>query len=403
MIKRRETVEKFIENQNGILRLRPAFIARKGLPSGRRLGLPEEEYNKGERGEIIARCLASETTADTPLGPPDEGLSYLDIDGENITLKEAVNLSGEMFLGKERAEKTNCIGLLAKVFDFKCRLYYHIHLMEKDAALVGKKPKEETYYFLEDAPTGTYPETFFGVHPCLVEQNIQYETLLPYLEDWNSDLILKHSKAYMNVPGEGFHLPAGGLHAPGTALTLELQEPSDVFSVLQAKIGDIRIDKSLLHKDIPDDRWNSKHEASALDLADWELNGDPYFYENRHLTPIKIQGSVQTGGFEEWISYNTHKFSAKKLTVYPGKTYKSRDKGIYTFFVWKGSGSIDGVPFTGKDVGNDELLVVHEKAASELVIRNEGKEELIIFKLYGPGINKDVPFLKRYIGGFTRL
>ncbi len=392
----REKVDEYIGKQNGILRLRPAFIARKGLPSGRRLGLKDEEYNKGERGEIIARCIASETLADTPLGPSDEGLSYLDIDGENITLKDAVKLCKELFLGKERAKKSDHIGLLAKVFDFKCRLYYHVHLMEKDAILVGKKPKEETYYFLEGSPEGAHPETFFGVHPCLVEQNIQYKTLLPYLQDWNSDLILKHSRAYLNVPGEGFHLPAGGLHAPGTALTLELQEPSDVFSVLQARIGDIKLDKSLLYKDIPKERRDSRHEASALDLADWELNGDPYFYENRHLKPIKIPESVQSGGFEEWISYNTEKFSAKKLTVYPGKTYITTDKGIYTLFAWTGIGSIDGVSFKGKDVGNDELLVIHEKAVSGLIIKNEGKENLVVFKLYGPGINTNVPFLIPY-------
>jgi hypothetical protein len=268
--------------------------------------------------------------------------------------------------------------------------------MKKDAMLVRKKPKEETYYFLEDAPLGNHPETFFGVHPYLVEQNIQYKTLLPYIEDWNSDLILKHSRAFLNVPGEGFHLPAGGFHAPGTALTLELQEPSDVFSVLQARIGDIKIDKSLLRKDIPENLWNSRKEASALDLADWNLNGDPYFYENRRIKPIQIAESLQTGGFEEWISYNTHKFSAKKLTVYPGCSYNSQDKGIYTLFAWNGSGSIDGVPFTGRIPGSDELLVTHSKAVSQTMIKNTGKKNLIIFKLYGPNINPDVPFLTKY-------
>jgi mannose-6-phosphate isomerase class I len=76
---------------------------------------------------------------------------------------------------------------------------------------------------------GPHPETFFGVHPSIVEKK-QFDILLPYLVEWNNDLILRHSRAYLLVPGEGFHLPAGGLHAPGTALTIELQEDSDVFA-----------------------------------------------------------------------------------------------------------------------------------------------------------------------------
>ncbi len=61
--------------------------------------------------------------------------------------------------------------------------------------------------------------------------------LLPFLEDWDSDLILQHSVGYTQVADEGFHIPSGVLHAPGSALTIELQEDSDVFAMLQALNG----------------------------------------------------------------------------------------------------------------------------------------------------------------------
>ena len=57
-------VEKALADGNGILRLRPAWVARDFLPPGRRLGLPEAEVDVGERGAICERWLASVTRAD---------------------------------------------------------------------------------------------------------------------------------------------------------------------------------------------------------------------------------------------------------------------------------------------------------------------------------------------------
>ena len=55
---------------------------------------------------------------------------------------------------------------------------------------------------------GPHPETFFGVHPSIVERK-QYDLLLPYLVEWKNDLILRHSRAYLLVPRRGLP-PAGG-------------------------------------------------------------------------------------------------------------------------------------------------------------------------------------------------
>lgn len=83
---KRKLVEKALEKGNGILSLKPAWVARDFLPPGRRLGLKEEEYDVGERGWISERWLASTTKADNAVGPEDEGLSYLGIEAnEKIT------------------------------------------------------------------------------------------------------------------------------------------------------------------------------------------------------------------------------------------------------------------------------------------------------------------------------
>ena len=55
----REIVKKFIEESDGVLKLRPAWVAHDFLEGGHRLGLKEEEYQCGERGEIMERWFCS--------------------------------------------------------------------------------------------------------------------------------------------------------------------------------------------------------------------------------------------------------------------------------------------------------------------------------------------------------
>jgi hypothetical protein len=54
----RRLVEDALAQGNGILRLKPAWVARTFLPPGRRMGLPESQYALGPRGAICERWLA---------------------------------------------------------------------------------------------------------------------------------------------------------------------------------------------------------------------------------------------------------------------------------------------------------------------------------------------------------
>jgi hypothetical protein len=394
--KRREIVEEALAKGNGILRLEPAWVARDFLPPGRRLGLKEAEYEVGERGWISERWIGSTTKADNRVGPPDEGLSYVALEGdERITLQEAVQVAGPAIMGEQYAKTHKGLGRLAKIYDFAARIPFHLHQRKAEAALVGRNPKEEAYYFPEDVPLGAHPETFFGVHPSIAEQK-QYDLLLPYLVEWKDDLILRHSRAYLLVPGEGFHLPSGVLHAPGTALTIELQEDSDVFAMLQALVAGQIISKELLFKDVRQEDREKRGERAILEHIDWEVSGDPYFYENRHISPQMVEETEQEGGQEHWIYYNTTKFSGKRLVVKPGQRFTSVDKGVYNILVWQGRGRYDGHEIEAGNFGFDELLVSHGRATVPIAVENTGAEDLMIFKFFGPDINLDVPTIPRY-------
>ena len=211
----------------------------------------------------------------------------------------------------------------------------------------------------------------------------------------NGGGIVRHCPADLQVPEEGFHVPSGVLHGPGTALTIELQEDSDVFAMMQAVTGGTRISKELLWKDVrPEDR-EQKGERFILELIDWEENGDPYFYENHHLSPQLIEDSLQEGGEAYWIYYNTTKFSGKKLVVRPGGTYVSVERGVHNVLVWSGRGTYGGMEVEGGSPGRDEVLVTHERATRGVEIRNTGREDLVAIAFFGPDVNPDARTIVR--------
>lgn len=394
-MEKKTLVEGVLKEQEGMVRLRPAWVSRIFLPPGKRLGLPDDAYDVGERGYITERWIASTTPAENPIHTENEGLSFLATE-QPVLLKEAVELCPELILGEEYARTHKGLGRLPKIFDNGDRLPFHIHQRQKDASKLGKKSKEESYYFPENVPLGPHPETFFGLHPYIVREK-RYDLILKYLEDWNhSDGLLSLSRAYLNVPGEGFHLPPGILHAPGSALTIELQEDSDVSAMFQGRLAHTLLDKGVLTRDVPPGELKAEGMMAMIHQLDWEANGDPYFYENHHTPPIPVEGGSQPGGEELWIFYNTPKYSGKKLVVKPGRTYFSKDRGVYNVLVWDGQGTFGAFDVKGRSHDKDEILVTREAAARGVTITNTGTEDLTIIKFFGPDINIDAPTLKKY-------
>jgi hypothetical protein len=387
----RDLTQRLLNDGGGVLRLEPAWVARDFLPPGRRLGLSDDAYDVGERGYICERWLGSTTPADNRVGPDDEGLSYVATnDGTRLTLSDAVSSDPVAVMGAEYAASHDGLGRLPKIFDYGARLPYHIHPTQRHASLVGRKAKDEAYYFPAGVDMGAHPETFLGVHPWIVREQAQ-EVLLPYLVDWDSDLILRHAPAQLQVVDEGFHVRSGVLHAPGTALTVELQEDSDVLAMFQALNAGKIISKDLLFKDVrPEDR-RQHGERFPLGFVEWETNGDPYFYENNHLSPQPIEPGPGPGAREWWIFYNTRKFSGKKLVVEPGARVDVTEPGVYSLLVWSGSGRYCGREVKGGDPGMDELLVSYDAAVAPHSVENTGRDDLVVLKFFGPDVQTTAP------------
>jgi hypothetical protein len=385
----------------GIVRLMPTWVPRAFCVPGRRLRLhPNDLYALGaKRGGIDERWFASTVRAENGPGTPDdEGLSYIYIDGQKVTLLDAVGLMGVDFLGQAQIDQYGGLVMYSKFFDNMYPLPHHLHQSDEKAADVGKLGKPEAYFYPAqyNFANDTFPYTFFGFEPGTTKDQV-----IDCLKRWHEgdNRILSLSKAYRLTIGTGWDVPPGILHAPGTYCTYEPQRASDVFSMWQSLIADYQlVDWSMVVKDVPPD----KHQDFdyLLSLLDWEANVDPNFTANHFIapTPAGDPNAAEDAGYSEnWIVYGSEWYSAKELTVLPGRTVTVKDPIGYGTIVVQGYGKIG--PHTAASptmirfgqMTEDEFFITCDAAANGVTITNlSTTEPLVMLKHFNPG-HPDMP------------
>mgnify|MGYP005843741881 CR=1 FL=1 len=388
-----------VEQGKGVLRLAPNWVPRSFCVPGRRIKLhPDDYYSFGaNRGGIDERWFASTTKADNgPLTTPDEGLSYIVFeDGskvERVLLKEAVAMAGREIIGPRLMDQYGMWPVYSKFFDNKGALPHHLHHRPADAARVGQLAKPEAYYFPPQLNNwlNDFPYTFFGLEPGTTREQVRQ-----CLADWNKgdNHITDLSRAYRLWPGQAWDVPPGVLHAPGSLCTYEPQKASDVLSMFQSLVGDQPISWDLVVKDVPEDK---KHDLDYLvSLIDWDLNADPEFYRHRFMPPKParpIEEMKAEGYVENWIAYRSPDFSAKELTVLPGRTVTIKDAAAYGFILVQGHGrfgvwDVDSPALIRFGQLTSDEFFVTEKASREGIRVTNGSltDPLVMLKHFGPG------------------
>lgn len=394
-------VTKALETSAGIFRLTPTWVPRSFCVPGRRLRLhPRDLYALGaHRGGIDERWFSSTVHADNgPLTPDDEGLSYIYVDGESVTLLDAIGLMGADILGQAVIDQYGGWMMYSKFFDNMYPLPHHVHQSDEYAAHVGRVGKPEAYFYPPqyNFALDTFPYTFFGVEPGTTKDQV-----IDCLKRWDEgdNGILGLSKAYRLIPGTGWDVPPGILHAPGTLCTYEPQRASDVFSMWQSLIADYQVvDRSFLVKDVPEDKWYDYEYL--IGMLDWDANADPEFKKN-HFTephPVRDVEAMHADGYHEnWIVYGSEYYSAKELTVYPGRTVTIADPVAYGLICVQGYGRFGNFAISSPslirygEMTEDEFFVTASAAQNGVQIVNlSSSEPLVILKHFNPG-NPQMP------------
>ena len=395
--------DKAMEQGKGILRLAPTWVPRSFCVPGRRIKLHPGDYYAlgGDRGGIDERWFASTTAADNgPLTSANEGLSFvLFEDGgktEKFLLRDAVTELKSDLIGK-LWDDYEAWPMYSKFFDNQGALPHHIHHRPKHAALTGQMGKPEAYYFPPQVNNhgGDFPYTFFGLEPGTTKDQVR-QCLKDFLKGDNK--ITNLSKAYRLEVGTGWDVPPGVLHAPGSLCTYEPQRASDVFAMYQSLTGDQIVPEELLWKDTPQDRLGNYDHL--LDVIDWELNVDPNFVVNRFMRPKPVRplDQMQADGYiENWICYKSKDFSAKELTVLPGRTAVIKDNGAYGMIMMQGHGTFGPWHIETPtlihfgQLTHDEYFVSQPAAQAGVTIYNPSPTDpIVMLKHFGPGITEDM-------------
>ncbi|MHC5538676.1 hypothetical protein ACYOEI_10680 [Singulisphaera rosea] len=392
----------------GILRLAPTWVPRSFLMPGARLKLaPQDLYALGtHRGGIDERWFSSTTAAANEGAPPDEGLSYVVHDGGKFTLKDAIALNGPEMIGAAMWDKYKRWPVYSKFFDNLGPIPHHMHQSAEQAALLGLEGKPESYYFPPQLNwTGNnFPYTFMGLEPGTTKDELRR-----CLERWDEgdNGILDLSKAYRLKPGTGWLIPPCVLHAPGSLVTYEPQWGSDVFGMYQSMVEGRRVPWELLVKDVPPDK--HRDLDYLVEQLDWEKNVDPHFKDHNYLEPIVHAGSEAEGYLDKWIVYGKvdgkDLFTARELTVFPGKSVTIKDAGASGLVVTQGRGTVGKVDVDCPayirygEVTKDEVFITEKRAKEGVTFTNTGTEVFVSLRYFGPDVHPNAPAVGDYRKG----
>src|SRR2546421_7945787 len=264
-------IHEFLRRHNGLIPLKPTFVHRF-YPDLNRLN--QRRLKSSARQFIPERWIGSSVEASNPPPLPSGGLSI--IDGTHTPLRDALKSSPDLLGDEVRKRHGPEFRVLVKILDPGEPIVFHLHAND---AQVKKLPrnfkghrfgKDEAYYFL-DSPKGPQPYTHVGLYP-----GVTAKELLAAVRK-GPQYALELSPVIYQEYEQGFFVPAAIPHRPGTALTLEIQQPSDVYTLLETHAGGKPMPAQQIHPGF-------KSLEDAFKLIDFKLSYEVGKLANNRLS-----------------------------------------------------------------------------------------------------------------------
>ncbi len=147
----------------------------------------------------------------------------------------------------------------------------------------------------------------------------------------------------------------------------------------------------LLVKDVP-----AEHRQDLdyiISMLDWDKNVDPEFGKHNKVfpRPVRPEAEMAEAGYREmWITYGRPWYSAKELTVFPGRSVTITDAAAYGVILTQGRGSVGvlevetPIMIRFGEMTKDEVFVSAGAAKAGVKITNTSdKENLVMLKHFG--------------------
>jgi hypothetical protein len=353
-----DQLRKFVDHHNGVLPLKPCLVPRGYRGGGRLAGKGPGMVRRGGK-YLVERWIASSTRAGWGDPNTSNGLSHLAGFRPATRLVDALQAIPDVLLGLARARAhASQFRVLTKILDPFDPIGFHFHQKDETvqadpAAFPGEScGKDEAYYFLP-GPKGAWPYTHVGILPEVTREQLIAAMLS------GREALLEISPYFLQRPGTGFFVPAGLVHSPGTVLTLEIQQPSDVGAGFGLHGHD---------RDLADPVALAAAAQRALRHVDLGLCRQPNILQRFAINPIPVEPC--SPGLEcSWIipPSVTPKFSAQRLVCRQPCTYRVQD--CFALLAWYGQGSIQGHPAQH----GSEFFVTHSAACNGIRIEPEAQ------------------------------
>jgi hypothetical protein len=146
-------------------------------------------------------------------------------------------------------------------------------------------------------------------------------------------------------------------------------------------------------KDVPPE--HSQDLDYIISMLDWDKNVDPEFGKHNKLFPKPVRpeaGMAEAGYREMWVCFGRPSYSAKELTVFPGRSVTIADAAAYGAILTQGRGTLGVFEVETPtmirfgEMTKDEVFVSAAAAQAGVKITNgSDKENLVILKHFGPG------------------
>lgn len=359
-------IRELLKRNEGVLKLEPSFV-RRFYPDLNRLG--QHRLRRNQREFIPERWIASTIAAANHPSLPKGGLSMIDGIRQPFSLRDAIRAAPEEMLGPELLAAHGAeFRVLVKLLDPGEPIYLHFHATDAQVKRMPQRfrgqrfGKDEAYYFLE-APKGPMPYTHAGLRDGVTRRDLLQAVRR------GSEYALELSPSVYQEFETGFFIPAGVPHRPGTALTLEVQQLSDVSTMLATHAGGKPMPPGQIHPG-----FRSMEEASAL--IDIKVSREVGKIDENRLIP-RVESSTSAAEvatiFPEKVC---RKFSGQRVRVRSRMTYH---QGLpLAMLIWRGHGKIRG----RSTRAGEEFFVAHRAARSGIEIENDGDEPLELFTFW---------------------